>query len=182
MVCGLYSGGPLLIGFVETGTRLMEEAVAHGSRGDNRTASHGHSGLPRPFQVVHAPAMTARFAIKAIEVAREHRLPQWLAAGERCNGWVIHRLGDREARSNFQHVGVNRWYETGPDSTLPTAKSPSLKVTWAAVRSRRQACTSRLHARTARATTKITSPRKSSGWSPFCCYGRVRRSQSSENT
>jgi predicted ATPase len=103
-----------MTGFVETGTRLMEEAVAHDSRGDNPHSLAWALGVAaHAFQVVHAPAMTARFATKAIKVARENRLPQWLAAGERCNGWVIHRLGDREAGLNLQHVGVNRWYETG---------------------------------------------------------------------
>ena len=115
MVCRLYSGqAHLLTGFVETGTRLMEEAVAHGSRGDNPHSLAWALGVAaHVFQLSHEPATTDRLASETMEVAREHRLPQWLALGERCKGWAMHRLGDREAGLNLQRDGVKRWYETG---------------------------------------------------------------------
>jgi predicted ATPase len=48
-----------------------------------------------------------------MDTAREHHLPQWLALGERCMGWAMHRLGDFEAGLNLQQQGVRRWYDTG---------------------------------------------------------------------
>ena len=115
MVCRLYSGqAHMLMGFAETGTRLLEKAVAHGRRGDNPHSLAWALGVAaHVFQLNHEPATTDRLASETMEVAREHRLPQWLALGERCKGWAMHRLGDREAGLNLQRDGVKRWYETG---------------------------------------------------------------------
>ena len=115
MVCRVYSAqAHMLMGFAETGTRLLEEAVAHARRGKNSHSLAWALGVAaHVFQISHQPAQTARFASEAIEIAQEHRLPQWLALGERCKGWAMCQLGDREAGLDLQHEGVRRWYETG---------------------------------------------------------------------
>jgi hypothetical protein len=115
MVCRMYSGqAHVLMGFAETGTRLLEAAVTHARGGKNSHSLAWALGVAaHVFQLSHQAAKTDRFASEAIEMAREHRLPQWLALGERCKGWAMCRLGDREAGLALQHEGVRRWYETG---------------------------------------------------------------------
>jgi hypothetical protein len=48
-----------------------------------------------------------------VDKARAHQLPQWLALGERCMGWAMHRLGDSDAGLSLQLQGMKRWYDTG---------------------------------------------------------------------
>jgi class 3 adenylate cyclase/predicted ATPase len=115
MVCRAYGGqAKILMGFPESGARLVEEAVAR-ARGEKNAHdlawALGVAG--HIFQLHHEPLTTLRFASEAIETARENRLPQWLALGERCKGWAIHWLGEFEAGLNLQQEGVRRWYETG---------------------------------------------------------------------
>jgi hypothetical protein len=115
MVCRMYSGqAQMLMGFAETGAALLEAAVAHARRGGNSHSLAWALGVAAHcFQMSHEPAQTARFASETIETARQHRLPQWLALGERCKGWAICQLGDRKAGLKLQQEGVRRWYETG---------------------------------------------------------------------
>jgi class 3 adenylate cyclase len=115
MVCRLYGGqAKILMGFPEKGARLVEEAVAHASREENAhdlawaLAVAGHV-----FQIHHEPLTTLRFASQAMETARDNRLPQWLALGERCKGWAAFRLGERDTGLKLQQDGIQRWYETG---------------------------------------------------------------------
>jgi hypothetical protein len=115
MVCRAYGGqAKILMGFLESGARLVEEAVAH-ARSD--TNAHGLAwalGVAAHIsQLQHEPATTIRFAAEAIEKARENRLPQWLALGERSKGWAMHRFNEFETGLNLQQEGVRRWYETG---------------------------------------------------------------------
>jgi class 3 adenylate cyclase len=115
MVCRAYGGQvKILMGFPESGVRLVNASVAH-ARHQNNTHSLAWAlaVAGQTSQMQHEPAATARFASEAIETAREHRLPQWLAAGERCKGWAVHQLGDFEGGLNLLRQGVKRWYETG---------------------------------------------------------------------
>ena len=115
MVCRAYGGQvKILMGFPESGMRLIEAGVAHARHQNNAHSLAWALGVAAHIsQLQHDPAATARFASEAIETAREHRLPQWLALGERCKGWAIHQLGDFEGGLNLLRKGVRRWYETG---------------------------------------------------------------------
>jgi class 3 adenylate cyclase/predicted ATPase len=115
MVCRAYGGQvKILMGFPESGMRLIKAAVAHARHQDNAHSLAWALGVAAHVsQSQHEPAATARFASEAIETAREHRMPQWLALGERCKGWAIHQLGDFEGGLNLLRQGVRRWYETG---------------------------------------------------------------------
>jgi class 3 adenylate cyclase len=115
MVCRAYGGQvKIIMGFPESGVRLISESVVHARQQNNAhslawaLSVGAHSSMSQ-----HEPAATARFASEAIDMAREHRLPQWLAGGERCKGWAIHQLGDFEGGLSLLHQGVRRWYETG---------------------------------------------------------------------
>jgi hypothetical protein len=115
MVCRIYAGqAKILTGFPETGVRLIEAAIAHARHDKNaHSLAWALAVAAHSFVTQHEPQATIRFASEAIETAREHRLPQWLALGERCKGWAIHQLGDFAAGLNLQKKGVKRWYDTG---------------------------------------------------------------------
>ena len=115
MVCRLYHGqAKILMGFPERGARLLEEAVAHASRRKHPHDLAWSLGVAgHVFQLLREPLATARFSSEAIETARDIRLPQWLALGERCKGWAMFCLGEHEAGLKLQQEGVQRWYQTG---------------------------------------------------------------------
>jgi hypothetical protein len=85
------------MGFPESAAKLVNASVAHA-----RHQNNAHSlawALGNAADVSHKqnePATAVRFASEAIDLAREHRLPQWLALGERYKGWATHALGDFE--------------------------------------------------------------------------------------
>ena len=107
MLCRAYGGQvKILMGFPESGMRLIDASIAH-ARHQNNANSLAFALNIAAFisQLQHEPATTARFASEAIEIAREHRLPQWLAAGETCKGWAIHQLGDFDSGLNLLRAG-----------------------------------------------------------------------------
>jgi class 3 adenylate cyclase len=115
MICRLYEGqSKILMGFPDTGMQLIDAAVAHARlRKNPHSLAWALAVGAHAFQTQHETTTAARFASEAIETARGHRLPQWLALGERVQGWAMHQLGDREAGLSLQQEGIRRWYETG---------------------------------------------------------------------
>ena len=103
-----------LMGFPESGARLVNASVAY-ARHQNNTHSLAWT-LGNAADVSHKrhePATTVRFASEAIGLACEHRMPQWLALGERYRDWATHALGDFDGGLNLLLRGVRRWRETG---------------------------------------------------------------------
>jgi hypothetical protein len=115
MVCRVYAAqAKILMGFPESGARLINASVAHGRRQNNPHSLAWALGVAAYIlQLQHEPAATIRLASEALDTARKHRLPQWLALAERSKGWAIHWLGDFEGGLHLLRQGVNRWYETG---------------------------------------------------------------------
>ena len=98
MVCRAYGGQvKILMGFPNSGARLLEGSVEYARHRNNAHSLAWALGVAAHVsQVQHEPVATACFASEAIDTAREHGLPQWLALGERCKGWATHQLGDLE--------------------------------------------------------------------------------------
>ena len=115
MVCRAYGGQvKILMGFPDSGARLLEGSVEYARHRNNAHSLAWALGVAAHVsQMQHEPVATACFASEAIDTAREHGLPQWLALGERCKGWATHQLGDLEGGLNLLRQGVSRWYETG---------------------------------------------------------------------
>src|SRR5262249_34518865 len=115
MVCRIYAGQTkILMGYPETAARLIEAAIAHARREENAHSLAWALGVAAHSSITqHETQTTIRFASEAIDTAGEHRLPQWLALGERCKGSAMHQLGDFAAGMELQLLGVKRWYETG---------------------------------------------------------------------
>jgi class 3 adenylate cyclase len=115
MVCRAYGAhAKIMAGFLASGARLAETAVAFARREENaHSLAWALTVAAHTFAIHQEAAITARFASEGIETARDHRLPQWLANGERCMGWAMHRLGDFEAGLSLLMQGVKRWNDTG---------------------------------------------------------------------
>jgi class 3 adenylate cyclase len=115
MVCRAYGGqAKIVTGFPTSGAQLVEEAVARARRAENaHSLAWALAVAAHIFQVHHEPQRTARFASEAMDTARDHHLPQWLALGERCMGWAMHQLGNFDAGLTLQLQGIARWTDTG---------------------------------------------------------------------
>ena len=115
MVCRIYAGqAKILMGYPETGRQLIEAAIRHARREKNaHSLAWSLAVAAHAFSTQHEPQAAVRFASEAIDTAGEHRLPQWLALGERTKGWALQQLGDLATGLDLQQLGVRRWYETG---------------------------------------------------------------------
>jgi predicted ATPase len=115
MVCRIYAGQiKIIMGYPETGARFIEAGIAHARREENAHSLAWALAVAAQSHLTQHETQTAiRFASETIETAREHRLPQWLALGERCKGSAMHELGDFCSGMDLQLLGVKRWYETG---------------------------------------------------------------------
>ncbi len=115
MVCRAYRGqAKIMTGFPTSGARLAEEAVQYARRGESAHSLAWALGVAaHVFQTQHEAKATLHFAAATIDAARDHHLPQWLALGERCMGWAMHRLGSLAAGLDLQRQGIKRWTDTG---------------------------------------------------------------------
>ncbi len=115
MVCRAYGGqAKISAGFPTSGAQLVEAAVAYVRREENaHSLAWALAVAAHIFQIHHDVEATARFATEAIDTARQHHLPQWLALGERSLGWAMHRRGNFAAGLSLQLQGVRRWTDTG---------------------------------------------------------------------
>ena len=115
MVCRAYAGqAKTLTGFPEFGLRLVEEAVAFARHRDNAHSLAWALGVAaHVLRLNHEVEATVRFASEAIDTAREHHWPQWLALGERSVGWAMHQRGSFDAGLNLQLQATRRWKDTG---------------------------------------------------------------------
>jgi tetratricopeptide (TPR) repeat protein len=115
MVCRIYAGqAKILMGHPDTGAQLIDAAITRArSERNPHSLAWSLAVAAHSLSIQHDPRATVRFASEAMDTAGEHRLPQWLALGERCKGWALQQLGDFATGLNLQQLGVKRWYETG---------------------------------------------------------------------
>ncbi|MBV8397227.1 MAG: hypothetical protein JOZ17_00600, partial [Acetobacteraceae bacterium] len=119
MVCRAYgSQASFIMGFPETGAALADAAVAHARQRLNAVSLAWAlcvtgSAYSYPLEA----AIAARLLTEGIEIAREHRLTQWITFGEAFKGWAIYRLGDHRAGLTALENGVRDVYATGAKFT-----------------------------------------------------------------
>jgi class 3 adenylate cyclase len=115
MVCRV-NGGRVrgLMGFPETAAHLGEAGIAHAC---SRKNPHSLAWALCVASFMYAdqgestPAL--RLSVEAFEVARQHRLPQWLADAEIIRGWATCRSGDIANGLSLLEKGVRDWQATG---------------------------------------------------------------------
>jgi tetratricopeptide (TPR) repeat protein len=115
MVCRFYRGQvKMSVGFPDSAAALLDAAVAIARRQDNAHGLAWALGVAAHVCTIqHDAAGALRFASEALETAREHRMPQWIALSERCMGWAMHRLGSFAAGIDHLTEGIARWNDTG---------------------------------------------------------------------
>jgi class 3 adenylate cyclase/adenylylsulfate kinase-like enzyme len=115
MVCRVYdSQVRCLMGYPETSARLAEAAITHArSRNNPHSLAWALCSAGNTYWNQREPGNAARLATEALELSREHRLPQWLANAEVIKGWAMCRLGDPIDGLNLQEKGVLDWHATG---------------------------------------------------------------------
>ncbi len=115
IICRIYGGqAKMSLGFLDSAVQLLEAAVATARRQDNaHSVAWSLSVAAHVLTSQHDAATAARVAAQALETAREHNMPQWIANGERCLGWAMHRLGNFTTGLDLLTQGVKRWYDTG---------------------------------------------------------------------
>jgi hypothetical protein len=115
MVCRI-NGGYVrgLMGFPDIASGLCDAGIAHARNRKNPhslawalcVASHAYADQ-------RAPAVALRLASDAFDLAREHRLPQWLADAHMTKGWGMCHLGDIANGLELQEKGERDWRATG---------------------------------------------------------------------
>jgi DNA-binding winged helix-turn-helix (wHTH) protein/tetratricopeptide (TPR) repeat protein len=115
MVCRVNAGRVYgLMGSPEIAADLASAGVAHArSRTNPHSLAWALSVISHAYAEQGEPALTFRFASEAIEVAGEHRLPQWFAHAQIMKGWAMCRLGEISEGLALQETGERDWRATG---------------------------------------------------------------------
>jgi class 3 adenylate cyclase/tetratricopeptide (TPR) repeat protein len=115
MVCHI-NGGYVrsLMGFPNVAAELCNSGIAHArNRKNPHSLSWALCVASRAYADQRALAVALRLASEAFEIAREHRLPQWLAVAHMTKGWAMCQMGDIAGGLNLQERGERDWRGTG---------------------------------------------------------------------
>jgi hypothetical protein len=115
MLCRVYGGTTrCCLGFPEQGVRLVEAAVAHARARhspQDLAWALGNLGLIRIL--LRDPLEAEKFSRECVELASEHRLPQWLSFGQAFLGKALCSHGDPQAGIRLQEEGMGRLLASG---------------------------------------------------------------------
>src|SRR5215472_3455084 len=101
-------------GFPESAVQLLENAVGIARRQDNaHSLAWALNVAAHVFTIQKEAVLAMQFASEALAIAHEHNMSQWIALGERCKGWAMHRVGYYQAGLSLLVQGINRWNDTG---------------------------------------------------------------------
>jgi predicted ATPase len=115
VVCRLYSAWTLwYLGFPDSALQKVEAGLAIAQRLEHASsiafaliiAADLHN-LRREFELAH------RRAEAAIEIAREHRMSEWLGHATSCRGYALVGLGQQAEGIAQIHSGLAAWHVTG---------------------------------------------------------------------
>jgi hypothetical protein len=108
MIARAYGGQTrCFTGFLEQGARLSDAAIAHARARhspQNLAWALFASGIVR--NILRDSLESERIHRESIEVAREHRLPQWLAFGQAGLGKALCARGDQQVGISLQEEGL----------------------------------------------------------------------------
>jgi class 3 adenylate cyclase len=115
MVCRINEGYIRgLMGFPDIASGLCDAGIAHArNRKNPHSLSWALCVASHAYGDQRAPAIALRLASEAFEIAREHRLPQWLADAHMTKGWAMCQLGDIAGGLDLQEKGEQDWRVTG---------------------------------------------------------------------
>jgi class 3 adenylate cyclase/tetratricopeptide (TPR) repeat protein len=123
IICRLYLGPVLsLLGYPEAGLRIAEEGLAMArARNNPQAIAWSLVVLARIHGSLDDAPGEERVAAEAIDIARHHRFPQWLAMGQQRRGCALCRLGDTTQGLALIEGGLRHLLTTGQMLTSTSA-------------------------------------------------------------
>ncbi|MEA3152783.1 MAG: hypothetical protein QOK44_372 [Betaproteobacteria bacterium] len=122
MVCRTYRGlTRCLMGFLDDGFRLSEAAIQHARIRNNPVSlAWALISAAAAYAWCRETSAARRLALEAIDLSREHRLPQWRAFAEQSLGYAMCLDGDLRAGIESQKEAFRSLHRTG--SVLHTSR------------------------------------------------------------
>jgi class 3 adenylate cyclase/predicted ATPase len=115
IVCRLYRGAVhSLLGFPEQAARIAEEGLSRARALNNpHTLAWALVSTGNAHNFGRNASAAERLGAEAIQVSREHRLPQWLAFAEEIRGWALCQLGEHQEGLALLEDSLRRLHATG---------------------------------------------------------------------
>lgn len=115
IVCRLYRGAVhSLLGFPEEAARIAEEGLRRARALNNpHTLAWSLVSTGNAHNFGRNAGAAEKLGAEAIQVAREHRLPQWLAFAEEIRGWALCQLGEHQDGLVLLEDSLRRLHATG---------------------------------------------------------------------
>jgi predicted ATPase len=114
IICRLFLGQVRWLWYPETGLRIAGEGLAMARAvNDPHAIAWSLVALADIHNFLRDPARAEQIAIEAIDVARQHRFPQWLALAQQARGWAMCQFGDTAHGVALIAEGIRRQHATG---------------------------------------------------------------------
>jgi class 3 adenylate cyclase/predicted ATPase len=115
IVCRLYRGAVhSLLGFPEEAARIAEEGLRRARALNNpHTLAWSLVSTGNAHNFGRNASVAEQLGAEAIQVSREHRLPQWLAFAEEIRGWALCQLGEHQEGLALLEDSLRRLHATG---------------------------------------------------------------------
>jgi predicted ATPase len=115
IICRLYRGAVhSLLGFPEEAARIAEEGLSRARVINNpHTLAWSLVSTGNAHNFGRNAGVAERLGAEAIQVSREHRLPQWLAFAEEIRGWALCQLGNHQEGLPLLEDSLRRLHATG---------------------------------------------------------------------
>jgi hypothetical protein len=115
IICRIFRGlARCLLGYPAAALRIAGEGLALAyARNDAHPVAWSLVVLAVVHDFVRDPAKAEQASAEAIDIAREHRFPHWLAFGQRRRGWALCQLGDTDQGLALLEAGLRRLHATG---------------------------------------------------------------------
>jgi class 3 adenylate cyclase/predicted ATPase/ABC-type transport system involved in cytochrome c biogenesis ATPase subunit len=115
IICRIYRGDvQCFLGYPETGLRITEEGLARArARNNPHEIAWSLVVLAQLYTVLRDAMMADKVAAEAIDIARQHRFPQWLAFAHQRRGSALCQLGDPAQGLTLLEEGLRHLETTG---------------------------------------------------------------------
>ena len=115
VICRAYRGQVrCLRGFLDDAARLADTAVTHARTRNSPFILAWSLIVAAQTHLFRRDASASEQAAQqAITLSREHQLPQWMAFGQQCLGWVLCQQGDWHRGIELQREALDSLHATG---------------------------------------------------------------------
>jgi predicted ATPase len=115
IICRLYRGAVhSLLGYPEEAARIAEEGLGRARALNNpHTLAWSLVSTGNAHNFGRNAGAAEKLGAEAIQVSREHRLPQWLAFAEEIRGWALCQLGEHQEGLALLEDSLRRLHAIG---------------------------------------------------------------------